>query len=128
MFLDPLIFIFFTACVVSFLVGVNSASYFGISTNRETKEVIFSRIGIMYFIIPMVVATVLCSTYLALLGAQFNFVGLLVSQQGGHEYVIECTLLLLWRQSNVLVEGVNTCTVQRERRERRMRARCSLPA
>jgi hypothetical protein len=81
-FLDPLTFLFYTSCVVAFLFGVRSCRYLGISTKQVPLARISTRMPIVYLAIPLLLATAFCSIYLILLGAKFNFVALLVSQQG----------------------------------------------
>lgn len=82
MFLDPLTFVFYTSCVVAFLFGVHSCRYLGVSTKEVPLARISTRMPIVYLAIPLLLATACCSIYLILLGAKFNFVALLASQQG----------------------------------------------
>lgn len=82
MFLDPLTFVFFTSCLGAFLFGIRASRYLGTSTKYGSNVAISVQIRIFYMLAPLVLATLCCSIYLTLLGAKFDFVALLVSQQG----------------------------------------------
>jgi hypothetical protein len=81
MFLDPLSFGFYTACVLAFLFGLR-ASRFVAPTQSEHAVTISVRNPLLYLAIPVFLTLVGCSIYLKMLGGKLDFVALLISQQG----------------------------------------------
>lgn len=83
MFLDPLSFAFYTSCIAAFLLGVRASRYIGGATRRNPVARIVVRNPLRYLGLPIFLALVLCSIYLTMIGGKLDFIGLLVSQQGG---------------------------------------------
>jgi hypothetical protein len=83
LFLDPLTFIFFTLCVIAFLVGVRASRFLGISRATAQSLRVSPRVPVVVFLgTPLIVSTILCAIFILLLGAKINFLALLASQQG----------------------------------------------
>jgi hypothetical protein len=81
MFLDPLVFAFYTSCVAAFLLGVR-ASRFVVTGRRNPAVTIAVRNPLLYLSIPLFLSLIWCSIYLKMLGGKLDFVALLLSQQG----------------------------------------------
>ena len=81
MFLDPLTFALYTACVLAFMLGVRAERLIRPARGRDNSGV-GMRSPAFYLFIPMFVGMVCCSILLSLVGAKFDLVALLVSQQG----------------------------------------------
>jgi hypothetical protein len=114
MFLDPVTFFFFTSCVAAFLLGVRTSHHLGISAKHGPSTTISVQTRILYLVVPLVLATTFCSIYLILLGAKFDFISLLVSQQAiagkWSESLMALTSVLWWalfRMGQLNVRGVS---------------------
>jgi len=83
MFLDPLSFVFYTSCVAAFLLGVRASRYTGVPTRKTPVARIVVRSPLRYLGLPIFLGLVLCSIYLIMIGGKLDFIGLLISQQGG---------------------------------------------
>jgi hypothetical protein len=82
MFLDPLTFVFYTACVASFMLGVRAFSFCApaLKPNKPGRKLY--RSSLLYLLVPLFLGSVLACVRLIKLRAQVDFIGLISSQQG----------------------------------------------
>lgn len=79
MYLDPVSFIYFCACILAFTGGCRFYSYFASANNERDIRMSSS---LICFGIPMTISTIFSVVYLAKVGAHINFISLLTSAQG----------------------------------------------
>jgi hypothetical protein len=84
MHLQPVVWLFYTLCVVGFLLGVWAAGVYAPSQPPDSvpKVRVRSLSPFMYLAVPLVIAAALCFMYMMLLGARLNLISMLTSQQG----------------------------------------------
>jgi hypothetical protein len=82
MFLDPVTFLFYTACLMAFLVGVRASRYLGASGARNSERHVSARSPLLYLLLPLLAATGAGAIYLMKVGARINFIALLATAQG----------------------------------------------
>jgi hypothetical protein len=83
MFLDPLTILYFTLCTASFIAGVWVKLQFG-RRRRTNDNLPRLRVAspLLFLLVPLLSATILCLCYLIVWGGKVNFISLLASQQG----------------------------------------------
>ena len=82
MYHDPLTFVFYTSCVIAFMLGIRACGSFGISPKPVPLTAISTRKPMLYFALPLILSTVSCCVLLYLLGGKISLVGVIVEQQG----------------------------------------------
>jgi hypothetical protein len=82
MFLDPVTFVFFTLCLVAFLLGARASRFFVLSRSHATEYLVSASSPLSYLLPPLVAAASFAAVYLVKMGGKINFVSLLASQQG----------------------------------------------
>jgi hypothetical protein len=82
MFMEPMLLLFYSTCVVAFLCGVRFSRYFRLALPRGTERRVSTRSPFLYLSAPLLIAALCCSLSLIVLGGHLNFVALLVAQQG----------------------------------------------
>ena len=82
MFLDPSTFIFYTSCVMAFLLGVRTNRFLGNEARTKSVVGISVHTPFLYLCVPVLLGTVCCCIYLKLLGGKINLLGLLAAQDG----------------------------------------------
>jgi hypothetical protein len=80
MFLEPITFLFFTLCLLAFLLGARASRYFVLS--RTTESRVSASSPLSYLLSPLLLAASFAAIYLVKMGGKINFVALLASQQG----------------------------------------------
>ncbi|AXC12780.1 hypothetical protein ACPOL_3495 [Acidisarcina polymorpha] len=84
MYLNPGALVYFILCLIAFLAGVKAVSILGFQGPRGSLEKIKLRTSspLSYLAKPLFVTGSACFFYMLLIGAKFNFISLLLSQQG----------------------------------------------
>jgi hypothetical protein len=82
MFLEPVTFLFFTVCILTFLVGVRASRFFVVSTPQNAEARVSVASPLSYLVPPLLMAASFSAIYLVKMGGKINFVALLASQQG----------------------------------------------
>lgn len=82
MFLNPLLFVFFTACTLAFVLGVGGATWIFGNVDR-TKEPLARVASPLKLCLPVALCTLWAIAYIRDVGAHINVAALLLSQQGG---------------------------------------------
>ena len=81
MFLNPVLFAFFTICTAAFIAGLHLAEWLT-KTQQLTKHVPEFRASVMVLCVPVAVATLWAVAYLRDVGTHLSIAALLLSQQG----------------------------------------------
>jgi hypothetical protein len=79
--LDPLTFVYFTACLIAFLAGLRSIHYFHRKQLADGEPKISARNSLVYLLTPLAIATVFCAMYIREVATHIDFVALLASHQ-----------------------------------------------
>lgn len=82
LFLNPLAFGYFTACIIAFLVGVRASRFFCHTKTSTPQRLIGVSNALVYLLTPLAMSTAYCLWYLKELGARMPLLALLSSQQG----------------------------------------------
>jgi hypothetical protein len=82
MFLDLRSLFYVSWCVAAFIAGTRFFGKTQVEWVQEAKEVEESSNSVFVVLAPVLLLTVLCTYYLFLIGASFDVIGLLASQQG----------------------------------------------
>ena len=82
LFLNPLVFLYYTACLVAFILGITSILHLTPSHNMRLARAVTSRSPMLFILMPLFATTVFCLLFLIHLGGKINWVAFLLSQQG----------------------------------------------
>ena len=84
MYLNPLLLVFFIACVAAFFLGVRVIGQFDSTASTLSVPKLQLRTGsrLLYLLVPLFLAAGPCFVYMLLIGGMSNFGTLIVSQQG----------------------------------------------
>ncbi len=113
MYHNPTVLLFYTVCVVAFLLGARIAPQVrAIASSDISSPRIRLRFGspLVYVLVPLLVAAIPCLIFVGLIAASNNFVTLLLSQQGDAIKQVNQTGSLggsdFWGSSLFLLTGV----------------------
>ncbi|HZD50809.1 MAG TPA: hypothetical protein VE178_18835, partial [Silvibacterium sp.] len=83
MYLNPMVLLYYTACVAAFLFGVRGIDFFVRAAAHSTPKIQLRYTSpLMYLALPLALAGALCFVYMLLIGSGLNFIALIATRQG----------------------------------------------